>query len=120
MLAICNNICFKITSLGIVFENLDNESSRKKRQTSDPVPEHITYKIRMDIDNVAHSNRIKQRMWRPIPEDIYEEDLRYFRGFMQLQDLIDNAIIDLHTGPDDTRPSVITQQFPFICHKKDT
>ena len=32
---------------------------RRKRQVMSEFPKHITYKIRMDIDNVMNTNRLK-------------------------------------------------------------
>ncbi|KAH3873435.1 hypothetical protein DPMN_036670 [Dreissena polymorpha] len=77
----------------------------------------------MDVDNSPNTNRIKDRMWRPQPEDHFFNELRYFRGFIQLQDMIDSAIISLyaeHEQVDFKMPRVATNQFPFPCHTPDT
>ena len=59
------------------------------------------------------------RIWRSKAEDSFGEDLRYLRGFVQLQDLIDRSIIELQTGNPDGIPDVTTKQIPFPCHQED-
>ena len=60
------------------------------------------------------------RIWRNEPEDNFPLHMRYFRGFVQLQDLVDRAIIELQTGmsPEDM-PDITTVQIPFPCHQED-
>ncbi|KAG8188932.1 hypothetical protein JTE90_014984 [Oedothorax gibbosus] len=84
------------------------------------LPSEVRYKIRMDIDNVPTTEHIKYRWWRPYPYDDFFEDLRYFRGFLQLQDAVDNAILQLHANSS-TEPShqKYLQQFPYPCHQRD-
>ena len=77
------------------------------------------YKIRMDIDNVQHTQRIKERFWRPKARDAFADEMRYLRGFIQLQDMIDTAVIESVTGSTGDY-TASTKQFPFPCHKKDT
>ncbi|UYV60971.1 hypothetical protein LAZ67_1002950 [Cordylochernes scorpioides] len=95
----------------VVFLNLDDDGS-------DSLPAHVRYKIRMDIDNVPSTLRTKSKFWRPGPRDNFLEDLRYFRGFVQLQELVDTAIQGLQTE-DSPRPSTYLQQFPYPCYRKD-
>lgn len=104
---------------GIIFGKITSSDRRKKRQSASTIPPHIHYKIRMDIDNVARTNRLKYRLWRPEPLDDFFVDMRYFRGFIQLQDMVEDAIIRTHIGDDFKRPAVITQQIPFPCHIQD-
>lgn len=44
--------------------------------------------------------------------------MRYFRGFIQLQDILDRAIIYLQTGQD-INNTVFLQQFPTPCYVDD-
>ncbi|KFM60325.1 ATP-binding cassette sub-family A member 1, partial [Stegodyphus mimosarum] len=104
----------------IVFLN-EKEIKLKKRWTHKPyrnnMPKDVLYKIRMDIDNVPTTEYIKYRWWRPYPYDDFFEDLRYFRGFLQLQDTVDTAIMQLQTnsdGPQNVKKYL--QQFPYPCH----
>lgn len=101
--------------------DISGETKRMKRST-DTLPPHVQYKIRMDIDNVAKTQRIKDIMWRPQPRDHFFDEMRYFRGFIQLQDMIDNAILKQYASQmnvDFTPPKVTTNQFPFPCHTLD-
>lgn len=45
--------------------------------------------------------------------------MRYFRGFIQLQDLIDNAIIQLKSSEKLPEFDVVTQQMPYPCWTND-
>lgn len=59
--------------------------------------------------------------WHPRAYDDFANDLRYQHGFIQLQDMIDRAIIKLHSSQDvvDKFPQVYHQQFPNPCFNKD-
>lgn len=76
----------------------------------------ITYKIRMDVDSVPSTKRIKNQFWTPGPESNFIENMRYIRGFIQLQDAIDKAIIMAKTQRNATWTTV-TQQMPYPCWK---
>ncbi|KOB78403.1 putative ATP-binding cassette [Operophtera brumata] len=71
---------------GIVFMNED-------KLTSDL--SNVEYKIRMDIENVPTTARMMSFFWVPGPEASFLENMRYFRGFVQIQDMVDKAIIQL-------------------------
>ncbi|XP_075878067.1 retinal-specific phospholipid-transporting ATPase ABCA4-like [Nelusetta ayraudi] len=83
------------------------------------VPPHVKYKIRMDIDAVERTNKIKDRYWDPGPRADPMEDQRYiWGGFAYLQDMIDHGIIKLHTG-NDWPLGVYVQQMPYPCYVDD-
>ena len=48
---------FHIT--GISFDLEPNK--RQKRQATDSIPKHVVYKIKMDIENVESTRRLKER-----------------------------------------------------------
>ncbi|VDI72583.1 ATP-binding cassette, subfamily A (ABC1), member 1, partial [Mytilus galloprovincialis] len=104
---------------GLVFDNLGNGGGRKKRATTTSLPKHVSYKIRMDIDNVMYTRNIKEQYWHPKPEDDFFTELRYLRGFLQIQDILDRSIISLQTGAEVDSP-IYMQQFPATCYRKDT
>ncbi|ESO87425.1 hypothetical protein LOTGIDRAFT_127778, partial [Lottia gigantea] len=107
---------------GIVFNNLVTSNNREKRSTTNELPKHVQYKIRMDTDNIIQTHRIKRRTWKPGPNADFANDMRYQRGFIQLQDMIENAIIKLQTGDNITTssdPGVYLQQFPYPCYVED-
>ncbi|XP_059923489.1 phospholipid-transporting ATPase ABCA1-like [Gadus macrocephalus] len=58
---------------GVVFL-MPNSSS------NDSLPPHVTYKIRMDIDDVTRTNKIKDRFWDPGPAADPFNDMRYIWG----------------------------------------
>ncbi|CAL1580468.1 unnamed protein product [Knipowitschia caucasica] len=83
------------------------------------VPPHVRYKIRMDIDGVERTNKIKDRYWDPGPRADPMEDQRYiWGGFAYLQDMIEHGIIKLHTG-NDWPLGVYVQQMPYPCYVDD-
>ncbi|CAH1634658.1 unnamed protein product [Spodoptera littoralis] len=88
----------------------------------------VEYKIRMDIDNAPTTARLKDYLWVPGPEANFLENMRYFRGFIQIQDIVDKAIIKLshnstHRRKRETQQemdwAVYTQQMPYPCYRKD-
>ncbi|XP_045539376.1 uncharacterized protein LOC106715101 [Papilio machaon] len=101
-------------SAGLVF--LNNESSME-------VPLNVEYKIRMDIENVPTTSRKKNYLWIPGPESNFIDNMRYFRGFIQIQDIIDKAIIDVAADSLgktlDVDWATYTQQEPYPCYRKD-
>lgn len=53
----------------------------------------ISYKLRMDIDNTPITVRNRNQYWFPGPEASFSENMRYHRGFIELQHAVDSAII---------------------------
>ncbi|XP_041821372.1 phospholipid-transporting ATPase ABCA1-like [Chelmon rostratus] len=97
---------------GIVFENLQPNSSEP--------PPYVKYKIRMDIDEVERTRKVKDRLWSPGPLDNPFNDLKYiWGGFAYLQDMMDHGIIRVHTSK--TQPlGVFVQQMPYPCFVDDS
>ncbi|XP_035722982.1 uncharacterized protein LOC118441973 isoform X2 [Vespa mandarinia] len=100
---------------GIVF--LEKETERSKRSLDYGLSDNVTYKIRMDVDYVPSTIRLKNQFWIPGPENSFIEDLRYLRGFIQLQDAIDRAIIKIKSQKDQNWKT-FTQQMPYPCWKQ--
>ncbi|XP_019712472.1 retinal-specific ATP-binding cassette transporter-like isoform X2 [Hippocampus comes] len=83
------------------------------------VPLHVKYKIRMDIDAVERTNKVKDRYWDPGPRADPVEDQRYiWGGFAYLQDMIEHGVIKVHTGHD-WPLGVYVQQMPYPCYVDD-
>ena len=78
---------------------------------------HIQYKIRMDVDKVPITSSLKERMWVPGPDGDMYYNMRYFWGFIQVQDMLDNAIMEAHQLKDSI--GVYLQQFPYPCFRRD-
>ncbi|TTW24234.1 ATP-binding cassette sub-family A member 1 [Bagarius yarrelli] len=82
-------------------------------------PSFIRYKIRMDVEETERTDKIKDRSWFPSARDNPFNDLRYVRGgFMYLQDILDRAITQIHTGIKQTL-GVYVQQIPYPCYVDD-
>ncbi|XP_038625429.1 phospholipid-transporting ATPase ABCA1 [Tachyglossus aculeatus] len=83
------------------------------------LPHHVKYKIRMDIDNVERTNKIKDGYWDPGPRADPFEDMRYvWGGFAYLQDVVEQAIIRTLTGIQ-KKTGVYVQQMPYPCYVDD-
>uniref|UniRef100_A0A3P8WSU7 ATP binding cassette subfamily A member 7 n=1 Tax=Cynoglossus semilaevis TaxID=244447 RepID=A0A3P8WSU7_CYNSE len=96
---------------GVVFL-LPNSSSPE-------LPPHVTYKIRMDIDDVTRTNKIKDRFWDPGPAADPFNDMRYiWGGFVYIQDLVERAVSRILTGVQQTT-GIYVQQMPYPCYVDD-
>ncbi|XP_043909754.1 phospholipid-transporting ATPase ABCA7 [Protopterus annectens] len=83
------------------------------------VPTHMKYKIRMDIDDVTRTNKIKDRFWDPGPAADPLNDMHYIRGgFVYIQDLVEQAITRVLTGSD-KKTGLYVQQMPYPCYVDD-
>uniref|UniRef100_A0A671UQS2 P-type phospholipid transporter n=1 Tax=Sparus aurata TaxID=8175 RepID=A0A671UQS2_SPAAU len=97
---------------GIVFPDITHGSSAD-------LPPNVNYKIRMDIDNVERTNKIKDGYWDPGPRADPFEDLRYiWGGFAYLQDVIEQGIIRAVTGTKE-KTGIYIQQMPYPCYVDD-
>ncbi|XP_036410765.1 retinal-specific phospholipid-transporting ATPase ABCA4-like [Megalops cyprinoides] len=83
------------------------------------LPTHVKFKIRMDIDAVERTNKIKDRYWDPGPRADPMEDHRYiWGGFAYLQDMVEHGFIRAQTGVD-WPMGVYVQQMPYPCYVDD-
>nr|XP_046261580.1 phospholipid-transporting ATPase ABCA1b [Scatophagus argus]XP_046261583.1 phospholipid-transporting ATPase ABCA1b [Scatophagus argus] len=96
---------------GIVFPDIEPNATE--------LPAKLNYKIRMDIDNVERTNKIKDAYWDPGPRADPFEDMRYiWGGFTYLQDVIEHGIIRALTGTKE-KTGVYIQQMPYPCYVDD-
>ncbi|KAM3612690.1 uncharacterized protein V6R79_012850 [Siganus canaliculatus] len=96
---------------GIVFPDVEPNATK--------LPPKLNYKIRMDIDNVERTNKIKDAYWDPGPRADPFEDMRYvWGGFSYLQDVIEHGIIRAMTGTKE-KTGVYIQQMPYPCYVDD-
>lgn len=82
----------------------------------DVAGQYITYRLHMDTDNTQPTIENKNRFWFPGPASSMLVDLKYHRGFVQLMQMVDLAIIKhkrKELGPDEqpetdeiSRPSI--------------
>ncbi|XP_062038302.1 phospholipid-transporting ATPase ABCA7, partial [Lepus europaeus] len=82
-------------------------------------PGHVRLKIRMDIDEVTRTNKIRDRFWDPGPAADPLTDLRYvWGGFVYLQDLLERAAVRVLSGAA-PRAGFHLQQMPYPCYVDD-
>lgn len=60
---------------------------------TESVPNEVTYKLRMEVDNTPVTVENRNRFWFPGPEASFELEMRYHRGFIELQNAIEIGII---------------------------
>lgn len=61
--------------------------------TNDEKSNETTYKLRMEVDNTPVTIENRNRFWFPGPESSFELEMRYHRGFIEIQNSLDVAII---------------------------
>ncbi|XP_028818388.1 LOW QUALITY PROTEIN: ATP-binding cassette sub-family A member 1 [Denticeps clupeoides] len=87
--------------------------------SSPSLPVHVSYKIRMDIDDVTRTNKIKDKFWDPGPAAEPFSDMRYiWGGFVYIQDLVERALARVMTGREQ-QTGVYLQQMPYPCYVDD-
>ncbi|KAM7380664.1 hypothetical protein PAMP_003942 [Pampus punctatissimus] len=108
----------------VIFKLPKDEDSSRKRQarsssSTSSLPPKVSYTIRMHMDNVMRTDRVRKPYF---VKDRYVTDgqaLRYNRGFVYLQENIERAIIEIQTGQKVTDPAVQLQPFPYPCYYRD-
>ncbi|XP_005385060.1 PREDICTED: retinal-specific ATP-binding cassette transporter [Chinchilla lanigera] len=84
------------------------------------LPPHVKYKIRMDIDVVEKTNKIKDRYWDSGPRADPVEDLRYiWGGFAYLQDMVEQGITRSQARVEPPI-GIYLQQMPYPCFVDDS
>ncbi|XP_032989948.1 phospholipid-transporting ATPase ABCA7 isoform X5 [Rhinolophus ferrumequinum] len=84
-----------------------------------PGPGHVRIKIRMDIDNVIRTNKIRDRFWDPGPAADPLTDMHYvWGGFVYLQDMLEHAAVRMLSGSA-PRAGLYLQQIPYPCYVDD-
>lgn len=67
---------------GVFFKNNGYEKNKE-----------YAYKLRMEVDNTPITLENRNRFWFPGPNANFELEMRYHRGFIQIQHMFDQAII---------------------------
>ncbi|KAB1273294.1 Retinal-specific ATP-binding cassette transporter [Camelus dromedarius] len=84
------------------------------------LPSHVKYKIRMDIDVVEKTNKIKDRYWDSGPRADPVEDFRYiWGGFAYLQDMVEQGITRSQAKAE-VPIGIYLQQMPYPCFVDDS
>ncbi|XP_023589109.1 phospholipid-transporting ATPase ABCA7 [Trichechus manatus latirostris] len=104
---------------GFVFLGPEDSPDPSATPARDSSPGHVRVKIRMDIDNVMRTNKIRDRFWDPGPAADPLTDLRYvWGGFVYLQDLLERAAVRVLSGAT-PRAGLYLQQMPYPCFVDD-
>ncbi|XP_070770245.1 uncharacterized protein abca12 [Enoplosus armatus] len=108
----------------VIFKLPKDEDSSRKRQArsssfTSSLPPKVSYTIRMHMDNVMRTDRVRDPYFVKDTHISARQTLRYNRGFVYLQENIDRAIIETQTGQRVTEPAVQLQPFPYPCHLRD-
>ncbi|XP_041484930.1 uncharacterized protein LOC121431427 [Lytechinus variegatus] len=83
------------------------------------LPAHIKYKIRMDTDNTPPTDRLRDIFLTRSSANDFVFDLRYLRGYIMLQDMIEGSIVSLQASPDLQPPGVYLQMTPYPRYLDD-
>ncbi|KAJ8374724.1 hypothetical protein SKAU_G00053040 [Synaphobranchus kaupii] len=87
--------------------------------SSPTLPPNVSYKIRMDIDDVTRTNKIKDRFWDPGPAADPFNDMRYvWGGFVYVQDLVERGLVRVLSGKEQ-HIGIYLQQMPYPCYVDD-
>ncbi|XP_044072836.1 LOW QUALITY PROTEIN: glucosylceramide transporter ABCA12 [Siniperca chuatsi] len=108
----------------VIFKLPKDEDSSRKRQarsssTTSSLPPKVSYTIRMHMDNVMRTDRVRDPYFVKDTHISARQTMRYNRGFVYLQENIDRAIIETQTGQRVTEPAVQLQPFPYPCYHRD-
>ncbi|KAM4561502.1 glucosylceramide transporter ABCA12 [Fundulus diaphanus] len=107
----------------VIFKTED--SSKKREAGSSPtasssqLPPKVSYTIRMHMDNVMRTDRVRYPYFVRESRISSSQTMRYNRGFVYLQENIDRAIIETQTGQKVSEPAVQLQPFPYPCYLRD-
>ncbi|XP_033473300.2 uncharacterized protein abca12 [Epinephelus lanceolatus] len=108
----------------VIFKLPKDEGTSKKRHarsssSTSSLPPKVSYTIRMHMDNVMRTDRVRNPYYVKENHIWSKQTLRYNRGFVYLQENIDRAIIETQTGQKVTDPAVQLQPFPYPCYYRD-
>ncbi|XP_003502609.2 phospholipid-transporting ATPase ABCA7 isoform X2 [Cricetulus griseus] len=104
---------------GVVFLSTKDPVDRSELSSPALGPGHLRFKIRMDIDVVTSTDKIRDKFWDPGPSADPFMDLRYvWGGFVYLQDLLEQAAVRVLSGRD-SHTGLYLQQMPHPCYVDD-
>lgn len=91
----------------------------RSSSTAAPIPPRVSYTIRMHMDNVMRTDRVRKPFFSKESNIWAKTSMRYNRGFVYLQENIDRAIIETQAGHKVSEPAVQLQPFPYPCYLRD-
>ncbi|XP_053122131.1 ATP-binding cassette sub-family A member 13 [Hemicordylus capensis] len=98
-----------------------NTSSHKRDRANvvNEFPKHISYTIRTSVLYSMRTDLIKNPVWKSHPQNLPANGFKYNHIFIPLQDMIERAIISVHTGVDTLDTGIQVQAMPYPCHTND-
>uniref|UniRef100_A0A3Q2QFZ9 ATP binding cassette subfamily A member 12 n=1 Tax=Fundulus heteroclitus TaxID=8078 RepID=A0A3Q2QFZ9_FUNHE len=108
----------------VIFKTEDSSKKREARSSdaaasSSQLPPKVSYTIRMHMDNVMRTDRVRYPYFVRDNRISSSQTMRYNRGFVYLQENIDRAIIETQAGRKVSEPAVQLQPFPYPCYLRD-
>lgn len=100
---------------GIIFDTPKN----KTQNSSNLLPQHISYTIRTSVLYSMRTDFIKNPAWKSHPQKLPADGFKYNHIFIPLQEMIERAIISAQTGTDTSEPAIQVQAMPYPCHTSD-
>ncbi|KAM8810403.1 ATP-binding cassette sub-family A member 13 [Eudromia elegans] len=101
--------------LASIIFNVPNNKTNDSRN----LPQRISYTIRTSVLYSMRTDLIKNPMWKSHPQNLPADGFKYNHIFVPLQDMIERAIILVHTGTDTSEPAIQVQAMPYPCHTSD-
>ncbi|XP_061548446.1 glucosylceramide transporter ABCA12 [Phycodurus eques] len=89
-----------------------------KEENSSSLPPKVSYTIRMHLDNVMRTDRVRSPYFVKDTHMYARRTMRYNRAFVYLQENIERAVIEMQTGRV-TETAVQLQPFPYPCYLRD-
>ncbi|XP_064909492.1 ATP-binding cassette sub-family A member 13 [Columba livia] len=99
----------------IIFDTPKN----KTQDSSNLLPQHISYTIRTSVLYSMRTDLIKNPAWKSHPQKLPADGFKYNHIFIPLQEMIERAIISAQTGTESSEPAVQVQAMPYPCHTSD-
>ena len=108
---------------GVVFFNYEPPQMPNMSTAIEPFVKHAKYKLRMASDKIPGTDQIKSPYWMPGPDADFLYNLQYLRGFLQIQDLIDDSLLDYVKDNLKVKElydsGIYTQEQPYPCYERD-
>nr|XP_045598591.1 uncharacterized protein LOC123758342 [Procambarus clarkii] len=100
---------------GIVFAGVGETGD-----TGGNLPHNLTYTIRVDSEKSPSTFYLKPRFWNPGPYADMALDMKYHQGFIQLQDVMERAIIKFQYVNDNPSHSLKATPMNNFDHQKQS
>ncbi|XP_068092616.1 ATP-binding cassette sub-family A member 13 isoform X2 [Hyperolius riggenbachi] len=104
---------------GIIFNFSSEMKHSQNHHSNNKLPPHVKYTIRTNALYSIKTDALKNPVWKSHPQRLPGSGIAYSHVFAPVQDMIDRAIISLHTGAHIYEPEIQVQAMPYPCHTQD-